>query len=128
MWARLNWFQNGDRNTKFFHAKASACAQIEGIFYDNGALKEEEKDIERVFVDYYSDLFNSSIPSNLEDIVSIIQPKVSKAMNASLIKDFKAEEVHRALKQMYPLKAPGPNGMPPLFFQHFLVFGRLHYH
>ena len=33
--------------------------------------------------------------------------------------DFCGEEVWMALKQMYPLKAPGPNGMPPLFYQHF---------
>ena len=28
-------------------------------------------------------------------------------------------EVYKVLKQMYPLKSPGPNDMPPLFFQHF---------
>ena len=28
-------------------------------------------------------------------------------------------EVHKALKQMYALKAPGPDGMPPIFFQNF---------
>lgn len=49
-----------------------------------------------MFVDYYSDLFKSSISLNLEDIMSAIQPKVSEAMNASLIKEFKAEEVHKA--------------------------------
>ena len=31
-----------------------------------------------------------------------------------------------ALKQMYPLKSPSPNGMPPLFFQHFwLTIGNM---
>ena len=28
-------------------------------------------------------------------------------------------EVSKALQQMAPLKALGPNGMPPLFYQHF---------
>lgn len=28
-------------------------------------------------------------------------------------------EIKNALKQMHPAKAPGPNDMPPLFFQHF---------
>ena len=36
-----------------------------------------------------------------------------------LIDEFKEFEVSRALKQMYPLKSLGPNGMPPSFFQHF---------
>ena len=40
-------------------------------------------------------------------------------MNSSLIKEFHAGEVHKALKQMYALKAPGPDGMPPIFFQNF---------
>lgn len=70
-------------------------------------------------MDFYTDLFTSSNPSNFVDIVDAVQPKVTDAMNAYLTKEFQAEEVHRALKQMYPLKAPGLDGMPPLFFNIF---------
>ena len=40
-------------------------------------------------------------------------------MNESLTPEFKAEEIWRALKQMHPTKAPGPNGMSPVFFQNY---------
>ena len=40
-------------------------------------------------------------------------------MNISLTKEFTRQEVDLALKDMAPLKAPGPDGMPPLFFQSF---------
>ena len=40
-------------------------------------------------------------------------------MNASLTDNFQAWEVEVALKQMAPLKAPGLDGMPPLFFQNY---------
>ena len=40
-------------------------------------------------------------------------------MNNSLIRNFSKVEVEVALKQMAPLKAPGPDGMPPAFFQHY---------
>ena len=40
-------------------------------------------------------------------------------MNSNLIGSFSREEVELALKQMAPLKAPGPDGMPPIFFQKF---------
>ena len=32
---------------------------------------------------------------------------------------FEKWEAVQALKQMAPMKAPSPDGMPPLFFQHF---------
>lgn len=57
MWkqrSQLNWFQDGDRNTRFFHAKTSACFQknlIERVFDCNEIWQEDGKEIERVFVD-----------------------------------------------------------------------------
>ena len=40
-------------------------------------------------------------------------------LNEKLSVDFKAWEVQMAIKQMAPLKAPGPDGMPPIFFQNY---------
>ena len=36
-----------------------------------------------------------------------------------LLQQFTREEVEAAMKQMEPITAPGPNGMPPLFYQSF---------
>lgn len=44
---------------------------------------------------------------------------VTEEINQSLSACFTREEVEVALKQMEPLKSPGPNGLPPLFFQKF---------
>ena len=44
---------------------------------------------------------------------------VTDSMNEHLTQDFHADEVHQALKQMHPKKSPRPDGMPPLFYQHF---------
>ena len=40
-------------------------------------------------------------------------------MNEWLVRPFVESKVKGALKQMYPLKALGPDGMPHFFFQHF---------
>lgn len=40
-------------------------------------------------------------------------------MNATLRAAYSEEEVKAALGQMHPIKAPGPDGMCPLFFQSY---------
>lgn len=78
MWkqrARLNWFQARDCNTGFFHAKASSRFQknlIEGVCDANEVWQEECENIERVFVDYYVDLFTSSNPSDFSKITEAV--------------------------------------------------------
>jgi hypothetical protein len=45
-------------------------------------------------------------------------------MNDELLKEFKVDEVHAALHQMAPLKAPGPDGLNACFYQtHWKMMG-----
>ena len=119
MWyqrSRINWYQFGDRNTSYFHAKASARQKknyMEGLMDDNGQWHIEENKMGELVINYYTDLFSSSNPLEFAELLQAMQPKVTTEMNHRLTMDFSGEEVWMALKQMYPLKAPSPDGMPP---------------
>ena len=89
---------------------------IEGISDEAGVWQDDESVVEMIFKDYYLELFASSNPNEFIDLLEAVQPKVTESMNSSLLREFQSSEVYRALKQMYPLKALGPNGMPLYFF------------
>ena len=72
-----------------------------------------------ILVEYFQELFTSSCLTVSEELLEAIHPKVTNRMNEVLLQDFREAEVEKDLKQMHPLKAPGPDGMPPLFFQHY---------
>ena len=75
--------------------------------------------MEGIILKYYSDLFQSSQPTEFAELIEAVVPKVFQEMNGSLTSEFQCVEDFKALKQMYPLKSPSLDGMPPLFFQHF---------
>ena len=125
MWnqrSRNLWLKRGDRNTKFFHAIASQRRRknwIVGLQDLNGVWQEDKEEIERTILGYFENIYKSDQPTCFEASLSLITTRVSTDMNEDLIADFKAEEVWNAFKQMHPTKAPGLDGMSPIFFKHY---------
>lgn len=103
----------GDRNTRFFHVKASNRNQkilIEGMEDNSGLWQVTPGEIEGIVTGYFSSLFTTSNPTEIERVVETVQAVVSEPMNCLLGRDFQAIEVQQALKQMRPTTAPGQDG------------------
>ena len=125
MWkqrSRTEWLKAGDSNTRFFHCRATQrkrCNHIYRIKKDDGAWTEAQDQVPPTFLEYYSNLFTSANPPQIEEVVENILPVVTPEMNRQLTRDFTSSEVDHAIKQMAPLTAPGPDGLPPVFYQHY---------
>ena len=113
---------SGDKNTSCFHNRASQRFRrnnISKLRDPQGILTLGNEELSEMIVGYYNQLFTSSNPHDFEEVVQFTKRVVTEDMNRSLIRNFSKEEVEIALKQMAPLKAPGLDSMPPLFFQHY---------
>ena len=125
MWkqrSRDSWLKEGDRNTKYFHSRASHRRRRNSILTlirDDGEIVTGSEAIGTQFTDYYQALFTAKPLEDVEVVLDGIQPCVTQEMNQNLISQFTKAEVITAMKQMAPLKAPGPNGMPPIFYQSY---------
>lgn len=70
-------------------------------------------------VRYYKNLFDSSSPSQsqLHEVFQHVSCSITSEFNESLLKPYTKEEIHVALLQMHPCKAPGPDGIHVIFNQ-----------
>ncbi|CAL9013386.1 unnamed protein product, partial [Prunus brigantina] len=125
MWrqrSRVAWLKEGDKNTRFFHGRASSRSKrnrVDGIFDENHVWQNDERRIGDLFCDYFKTLFSSSGSQQMERILNEVRPVITNAMNDQLLQPFTREELEHTLFQMFPTKAPGHDGMPALFFQKY---------
>jgi Reverse transcriptase (RNA-dependent DNA polymerase) len=108
----------------FFHKIASSnrrCQQITSLDIDNVPCTNTSLIKSHVFSYYKSMLGTKIFPSAfLDAALWSEQEKVSPEENAMLCVPFSSEEIHKALFQMNPNKAPGPDGFSVLFYQTYL--------
>ena len=54
---------------------------------------ENEEDIERIVLNYYTTIYKSDMPSCFDAVIQAVEPKVTLEMNASLYREFHPDEV-----------------------------------
>ena len=79
----------------------------------------EDSQIKEIATQYYKALFSTAHPTELDVVLEADQPLVTQEMNDQLLRPFSWDEVESAINQMESIMAPGPDGMPPLFYQSF---------
>ncbi|GAA0168312.1 hypothetical protein LIER_23059 [Lithospermum erythrorhizon] len=120
--SRALWRVKGDRNTANFHAlsadrgKSKAITAIED---NHGVLQRDMNKIHEVAVEFYKHLFTSQNRDNLALFNRLPAHHLSTTSQAILDITFSKEEVKKCLFSMAGDKAPGPDGMTALFFQHY---------
>ena len=120
--AKAHWLKDGDRNTSFFHACASERRRgnsIRKLTKEDGVVVEGEDELRSFITNYYQDVFSSCAGTREAELLSHISPVVTPEMNSYLGKPFTMEEITAPLVSMGDLKAPGPDGMPVVFYKRF---------
>ncbi|KAJ4812133.1 RNA-directed DNA polymerase (reverse transcriptase)-related family protein [Rhynchospora pubera] len=112
--ARIKWLSCGDRNTRFFHAVASAKMRkkrINNLSLD-GNLLTDQNSILQAFTCYFKDLLGSHrdvYPCSLQTLYG------QRPLLDSLDSPFTTLEIKHAVSSLSSNKASGPDGIPNEF-------------
>ena len=86
-WSRINWLKHGDRNTKFFHAKASQRRRknyIRGIRTSQGQWVENLEEVVEVASDYFDNLFHARLGDQIKECLDAVESMVTDDMREFL--------------------------------------------
>lgn len=87
----------------------------------NGVWQDLRAGIEDTVVGYFQNIFHSRgvLDRVVHKVLEACSRRVTTKMNEELLRSYSEEEIQFALLYMHPSKAPGLDGMSPLFFQKF---------
>lgn len=119
--AKAHWSGDGDANTKFFHATATARKKInklENLVDNDRNVVEGQQQLNALAHNYFQEIFTAKVCS-FKEVVNLVPWKLNDGDNESLTVPFTEEEFHIATFQMHPDKSPDPDGLNPAFYQYF---------
>ena len=117
--SRANYYQEGERNTKYFYATAKKRAQQRTMYEVNDAnnkLVKDPKAILKVQHDYYNALYKQDKKVNFR-LKNDTGKKVTDIENLILEEPITLDELKKAVDLFPPAKTPGCDGLPAMLYQ-----------
>ncbi|OMO59932.1 reverse transcriptase [Corchorus capsularis] len=122
LWAqksRVQWMQQGERNTRFFHLSTISRwrkNRVSMLKTDAGDWVMEGNDLRELVLNYYKGLYD--VDSVERTPLALLQhPVITSNSIPALLKEITPGEVFNALFQMKPWKAPEVDGFQAGFYQ-----------
>lgn len=127
----MDWFKEGDRNTKFFHTIVKgrrSRLKVNRIQNDAGERLEQEEEIAVAAIDFYNRQFTKQAESKDFEILKEVPVVVTNERNEGLNTIPTVDEVRSAVKELNRNSAGGPNGMTGAFYQQAwdIIGGAIH--
>ena len=120
--SKVLWATQGDRNSNYFHSQATQHRQkntIQKLRSSSGQWSSSNDEVVEILIGYFQELYTSANQAPCDAAIVYIKKVINSDLNNQLAQDFIAWEVQKAIKEMAPLKTPGPDRMPPLFYQYY---------
>ena len=121
----MQWINEGDANTRFFHSSASARRNTKAIWSLNdkdGRPISEDSALKFLGKQHFSDLFGDDKTSNIADQLKVIRLFPNMTIDEDIdcfLKPISIQEVEAVLKGFKKDKILGPDGWPIEFFLAF---------
>ncbi|KMT18014.1 hypothetical protein BVRB_2g032080 [Beta vulgaris subsp. vulgaris] len=124
--AKGKWTAMEDTNSKWFYRRAKARKRKNEILMiknKEGRWITDNKGIQDVMLDFFGNIFRVNEGSIEKDQsnepfqLNAPLPQISLQQAHELQERVSSHEIRQAVMQMSPLKAPGPDGVPAIFYQ-----------
>lgn len=120
--SRETWLKDGDKNSKKFHLSTIIRRKrnsIDAIKNDDGDWLTSKKDIREHVTHKSSQLFHEEPMCFPQDLEQLINPIITHSENFELCKVPSPQEIKSTIFDMFNQKAPGPDGLPALFYKKY---------
>ncbi|XP_035541522.1 uncharacterized protein LOC118344586 [Juglans regia] len=116
---KKSWLQDGDQNSKFFHAYLNAknSKRINDMHLPDGTFLNNPLDIHKAAVVYFQQFLSESSDCDCPILGDLISPVISEEDNLMLCRTPSFDDIKEALFSIPIDSSPGPDGFSSGFFR-----------